>query len=197
MGVELRMPADHPLRTVEALRATVATGVDPRVIHAFYRAYWVEGRPPSDPATMRDVLTSTGHDADEILAAIATPEAREDLRRRTDEAIALGVFGAPAYVVDGTSLYWGQDRAELVAEALGAARISPQGDGAMGHTLEVYWDFSSPFAYLGTTQAEAVAARSTSRSSRSARRSASTRSTTCTGGLPTGACRSGSRRASP
>jgi 2-hydroxychromene-2-carboxylate isomerase len=29
----------------------------------------------------------------------------------------------------------------------------------MPHTLEIYWDFSSPFAYLGSTQAEAVAAR--------------------------------------
>jgi 2-hydroxychromene-2-carboxylate isomerase len=29
----------------------------------------------------------------------------------------------------------------------------------MGHTLEIYWDFSSPFAYLGSTQAEAVAKR--------------------------------------
>ena len=28
----------------------------------------------------------------------------------------------------------------------------------MKHTLELYWDFSSPFAYLGTTQAERVAA---------------------------------------
>lgn len=27
------------------------------------------------------------------------------------------------------------------------------------HTLEIYWDFSSPFAYLGSTQAEALAAR--------------------------------------
>ena len=27
------------------------------------------------------------------------------------------------------------------------------------HTLEIYWDFSSPFAYLGSTQAEAVAKR--------------------------------------
>jgi len=27
----------------------------------------------------------------------------------------------------------------------------------MGHTLEIYWDFSSPFAYLGSTQAERVA----------------------------------------
>src|SRR5580704_4406290 len=29
----------------------------------------------------------------------------------------------------------------------------------MAHTLEMYWDFSSPFAYLGSTQAEALAAR--------------------------------------
>jgi 2-hydroxychromene-2-carboxylate isomerase len=29
----------------------------------------------------------------------------------------------------------------------------------MSHTLELYWDFSSPFAYLGSTQAEALAAR--------------------------------------
>jgi 2-hydroxychromene-2-carboxylate isomerase len=27
------------------------------------------------------------------------------------------------------------------------------------HTLEIYWDFSSPFAYLGSTQAEKLAAR--------------------------------------
>jgi 2-hydroxychromene-2-carboxylate isomerase len=29
----------------------------------------------------------------------------------------------------------------------------------MGHTLELYFDFSSPFAYLGSTQAEALAKR--------------------------------------
>lgn len=29
----------------------------------------------------------------------------------------------------------------------------------MPHTLELYWDFSSPFAYLGSTQAEALAKR--------------------------------------
>ena len=29
----------------------------------------------------------------------------------------------------------------------------------MAPSLEIYWDFSSPFAYLGTTQAKAVAER--------------------------------------
>jgi 2-hydroxychromene-2-carboxylate isomerase len=29
----------------------------------------------------------------------------------------------------------------------------------MGHTLEIFWDFSSPYSYLGSTQAEALAER--------------------------------------
>jgi 2-hydroxychromene-2-carboxylate isomerase len=107
-GVPLRMPEGHPLRTVEALRATIASGIDPAVVHGFYRAYWVEGRAPSDQQTMRDVLSAGGHDAERILEAIARPDVKEDLRRRTDEAIALGIFGAPTFVVGGR-LYWGQD----------------------------------------------------------------------------------------
>jgi 2-hydroxychromene-2-carboxylate isomerase len=31
--------------------------------------------------------------------------------------------------------------------------------GAMTHTLEIYWDFSSPYSYLGATQAAALAKR--------------------------------------
>ena len=46
-NVPLNKPAGHPLRTVEALRATLACGIDPKVVDGFYRAYWVEGREPS------------------------------------------------------------------------------------------------------------------------------------------------------
>jgi 2-hydroxychromene-2-carboxylate isomerase len=123
-GVTLRMPPEHPFRTVEALRATVACGVDPRVIRGFYDAYWVQGRGPSEEATLRDVLSAAGHDAPGILAAIAGPEAKDDLRRRTDEAIALGIFGAPAFVVDEARMYWGQDRMHFVEADL----AGPRGD---------------------------------------------------------------------
>ena len=118
-GVPLTMPAGHPMRTVEALRATLLSGIDRRVVDGFYRAYWVEGRPPSDEATMRDVLGRAGHDAGAIVARL--DEAKEDLRKRTDEAIALGIFGAPAFVVGG-ELFWGQDRIEFVEKALTAGR---------------------------------------------------------------------------
>ncbi len=158
-GVRLQKPNAHPMRSVEALRATIATGLDPHVIEGFYRAYWVLGRPPSDPATIRDVVTAAGHSADEVLARIETAEVKDDLRRRTDRAIALGVFGAPAFVVDEKELYWGQDRMHLVAGARAEDVLPPIVGSTRGRSLDLYWDFSSPFAYLGATQAQALAAR--------------------------------------
>lgn len=168
-GVELSMPSTHPMRTVEALRATLLADCDPRVIAGFYRAYWVENTPVSEEVTIRRVLTEAGKDADAILRDIASDAVKEDLRVRTEEAVALGIFGAPAYVVDG-ELYWGQDRAHFVAKAPWSELV---GDSAPDTTrgevtsatrnrqpvLEVYWDFSSPFAYLGVSQAEKLAER--------------------------------------
>jgi 2-hydroxychromene-2-carboxylate isomerase len=160
-GVPLDMPPAHPMRTVEALRATLATGCDPKVIHAFYRAYWAEGKPVSDPAVLRRVLVGAGHDADAVLARIEGQEAKDDLRARTDEAIALGMFGVPVYRVDGGPIVWGQDRMPRVAglpweELLPAL---PSMEAGKTHSVELYWDFSSPFAYLAYMQAEALARR--------------------------------------
>src|SRR3954463_5972036 len=77
---------------------------------------------------------------------------KESLRRTTDEAVADGVFGAPGFVVDDGKtrrLFWGQDRMHLVAAALGGP---PE-------TVDFWFDFSSPYAYLGSTQIERVVER--------------------------------------
>jgi 2-hydroxychromene-2-carboxylate isomerase len=164
--VPLTMPAAHPFRTVEALRATIATGNDPKVIHGFYRAYWVDGLPISEESTLRRVLVDAEYDADAVLAQIRTVEIKDALRARTDAAVALGIFGAPAMIIDG-ELEWGQDRLDVVERRLSGASMAP-GWGLTPsaprvtpstHTLEVYFDFSSPWGYLGTTQIDALAAR--------------------------------------
>lgn len=158
LGVTLRMPATHPMRSVEALRATLACGVDPKVIAGFYRAYWVENVDIADPAVVARVLREAGHDAERVLAEATSDRIREELRARTDRAIAKGIFGVPTWIVDGEHLYWGQDRLAFV-EGKRPAPPAPRAAPVPGRTLEVFWDFSSPFAYLGTTQLAALAAR--------------------------------------
>jgi 2-hydroxychromene-2-carboxylate isomerase len=170
--VTLQMPAEHPFRTVEALRATLLASCDPKVIHGFFRAYWVDNAPISSEPVLRRVLAAAGHDADAILERLGDDAVKQELRARTDAAIALGVFGAPAMVVDG-ELEWGQDRLDVVARRLSGEPLTP-GWGALaptpitedGHTprtLEVWFDFSSPWAYLGATQVDALAARTGAR----------------------------------
>lgn len=116
LGAPLVTPKEHPRRTVLALRAALAAGDElPRASRALFRAYWGEGRDMEDPSVVADALAREGLDGDALVAR--APQMKDELRRRTDEAIAAGVFGAPAFVVRG-DLYWGQDRLPLVEKAL-------------------------------------------------------------------------------
>lgn len=162
LGHPLRMPATHPMRSVDALRVTLATDIDPKVIAGIYRAYWVDNADIADRGVLADVLRAAGHDPDAVLARAATEAVKDDLRARTDRAIAKGIFGVPTWIVDGEHLYWGQDRLAFVEgkkRASAAATSAPP----RGRTLEVFWDFSSPFAYLGVTQLDALVARTGAR----------------------------------
>lgn len=156
-GVPLTMPDEHPRRSVDALRVTLATGCDPKIVNALFAAYWVDGRDIAQDAVLADIIRKSNHDMNVVLETARSPAMREALRAQTDEAIALGVFGAPSFVVDG-ELYWGQDRLHFIEGAV-PSRDSPKVRPSMPHTIELYWDFSSPFAYLGVTQARALADR--------------------------------------
>lgn len=128
-AVPLRTPVRHPNRTVEALRALLATPLphwDP-VVDSFFAAYWTDAQDLSDPQVLHDRLTALGLDASTILAAAQTPAIRQDLHDRTDAALAEGVFGAPAFVVNG-QLFWGQDRLPMVARAAQGWQPDPQYD---------------------------------------------------------------------
>ncbi len=154
-GVPLQMPAGHPFRTVEALRCLLAVGAPfMPLAHHFYRAYWAEGRDLGQRETVAEVLRAAGHDPEAVLARANSEEIKDELRRRTDEAVARGIFGVPATFV-GDELYWGQDRLDMVEAALGGHPEVIRPTGALA-PVDLWFDYSSPFAYLALAQAEAV-----------------------------------------
>jgi 2-hydroxychromene-2-carboxylate isomerase len=123
-SVPLTMPPMHPNRTVLALRATLAAEeAIPRASKALFAAYWVLGRDVAQPAVVREALDRAGLDGAALVARAEDPVIKAALRTRTEEAVAHGVFGAPAFVVTapGVSgdLFWGQDRLDFVEKALG------------------------------------------------------------------------------
>jgi 2-hydroxychromene-2-carboxylate isomerase len=176
-GVPFRLPAAHPMRTVLALRTLLAlpTAWWPAAIEAIYAAYWQRAEDITRPEIIAAALGAAGLPGDAIAAAAGRtedPAIKDELRRRTDEAIALGIFGAPAWIARAGGeprLIWGQDRMAWV-EAMAAGwtmtgpppggprPLAPPAPAAAGKTLDVYFDVASPFAYLGLTQLPALAA---------------------------------------
>jgi 2-hydroxychromene-2-carboxylate isomerase len=166
-GVPLRMPAGHPLRTVEALRATLAAPAAARadVVHALFRAYWADSVDISNTAALAQTLNELGLEGN-TLAGPHSDAIKAELRANTDEAVARGVFGAPTFFARG-AMFYGQDRMFLLERALGGAGERTthlpgwQGEASAQRprTMDFWYDFSSPFTYLASTQIPALAER--------------------------------------
>ena len=172
-----RLPPNHPMRTVLALRTLLALprSTWPVAIEAIFAAYWQRGEDVARPEVVAQALRGAGIPDDVIAAAerrTEDPDIKDELRRRTDEAISLGIFGAPAWVLrdhHDPILIWGQDRMPWVEAVLAGWRLSgpppggprpfsPRERAVPGKTLDIYFDVASPFAYLGLTQLPALAA---------------------------------------
>lgn len=90
-------------------------------IRAAFSAVWHEEKDLANEAVLAALLAATGHDAGHILdlARSGTTEAIYALN--LENAVAADVFGSPSYVLDG-EVFWGQDRLELLADALQSGR---------------------------------------------------------------------------
>jgi 2-hydroxychromene-2-carboxylate isomerase len=152
-GVTLTMPPSHPMRTVTALRATLAAGAPfLPLAHRFFAAYWVRGLDLMSDEGVATVLREAGLDADAVLEKARSPEIKAELRRATDQALDDGVFGVPAFVVDGT-LYWGQDRMDEVERALGFEPPTAAQE-PVSAPVDFWFDYSSPYAYVASARVE-------------------------------------------
>jgi 2-hydroxychromene-2-carboxylate isomerase len=78
---------------------------------ASFKAWLLEGMALGDRAHLENVLPSLGQDVDDAIAKANQPKARDRLESETDAARNYGIFGSPAFVVDGET-FWGDDRLE-------------------------------------------------------------------------------------
>ncbi|MDH5707932.1 MAG: 2-hydroxychromene-2-carboxylate isomerase [Hylemonella sp.] len=105
--VRLEMPAVHPFNALPLLRLAIAcaSAGDPNryVCETLLRHVWHGGADAIDPQRLAQLQQQL-----EPPLAVDDDAVKARLRQNTDEAIAAGVFGVPAMVVDG-QLFWGFD----------------------------------------------------------------------------------------
>lgn len=122
-------PPYHPVADRRACYLAIAAaqrGLDwDRLSYALLRAVWAEDRNIADHPTLVAIANEQGMDGKALLAATDDPAVQAEYQANTDEAMALGVFGAPTYVFDG-ELFWGQDRLQMLEWRLAQKLGAPQ-----------------------------------------------------------------------
>ena len=115
LGIPFRMPAAHPFNSLALLRLAIAAGCTRSAIREIVRFVWRDG---GDPASARDVQALAGRlGVADLAQATARPDVKAQLRQNTEQAIALGVFGVPTFVL-GTDLFWGEDATPMLLHCI-------------------------------------------------------------------------------
>jgi len=115
LGVPFRRPEPFPQNSLHAARVAMVGlgqgwGEDFSV--AVFRAQFAEARRIDDPATLTAILSALHVDAEAALDAAQSDANKLALRKQTDKAQTLGIFGAPSFTTASGELFWGNDRLE-------------------------------------------------------------------------------------
>lgn len=122
-GLEIHFPpaCGHPVNAVLAMRVALAMQargkLEPFAFAAF-DALWAHERDLADAAVLAPLIAAQGEDPQTVLAEAQSVAIKTQLRTNTDELMARGGFGSPTLFVDGTDMYFGNDRLPLVEAAL-------------------------------------------------------------------------------
>jgi len=126
--VPYRQPAPFPIATQNAARVfwwlhdTQGPDAAAAWSRAGMRAYFTRGVPLSEPAALKALVAETGLDAEAAQDAWGDPVWKHRLKQANDDALAVGVFGAPFFIIDGEP-FWGNDRKPQIERRLADGRI--------------------------------------------------------------------------
>lgn len=109
--------------------AAIQSGLDPEpFMRAVFKGSWEDQLNFSDRATLVAAADTAGLPGEKLLQQASSQEIADIYEQNRQDAISADVFGSPAYVLDG-EVFWGQDRLELLADALKSGRKPYLSDG--------------------------------------------------------------------
>ena len=102
--------------------AALEVGHDPDpFLRRAFASIWEHELNLADAATLIALADASGLPGKALLERSGTEEIGQKYEQNRQDALAADVFGSPAYVLDG-EVFWGQDRIELLVDALKSGR---------------------------------------------------------------------------
>ncbi|MGK0272198.1 MAG: 2-hydroxychromene-2-carboxylate isomerase [Cocleimonas sp.] len=105
-NIELKLPPAHPFNPLKALRLTILLENDLVAINRIFDFIWQQGQSTDNPEQWKELCDSLSlENTDE---KITQQSIKDQLMLNTKEAIEVGVFGVPTFIID-EELFFGQD----------------------------------------------------------------------------------------
>ena len=123
-GIPLTLEPRHfPCDDAAATRLVIAAKLQGKDAHRLSlelgRALWEREESLADPAAVASAAERAGLDAAELRAAGPSDAELDALHEQyTQDALRVGVFGAPSFVLPTGEIFWGQDRLDMLERAL-------------------------------------------------------------------------------
>jgi len=125
-GLRIRWrPSVFPVRSMKVMRGCLVAETQGLLVSYATRAfelYWSEDQDISDDRVLAGLCRDVGIEPQQHLAAICVPAVKLQLRQNTEELVRRGGFGSPTMFVAGTDMYFGNDRLDLVVDAVRRGR---------------------------------------------------------------------------
>jgi 2-hydroxychromene-2-carboxylate isomerase len=102
--------------------AALEAGHDPDpFLRRAFAGVWEQELNLADAETLVRLADDSGLPGKALIERSASEEVSQKYEQNRQEALAADVFGSPAYVLEG-EVFWGQDRIELLVDALKSGR---------------------------------------------------------------------------
>ncbi len=119
-GISVTFPEVFPVNSVKAMRGCIYAKKENKLAEfadKVFKAYWSDGKDISQEDLLIDIANHSNLDTKEFKKFIVSQEAKNLLKKNTDELIERGGFGSPTFFYK-EKMFFGNDRLHLLEEAI-------------------------------------------------------------------------------
>ena len=116
-NIEFKWNTKFPINSLYLMRGylIIKDDLKKKYFDVCFDAYWKNNIDIADEKNVNSILEIVGQDKIEFIDAIKDTKTKEKLKRETNNAFEIDIFGAPTFVVNN-KIFWGQDRLNFAIE---------------------------------------------------------------------------------
>ena len=110
-NIQFKWNTKFPINSLYLMRGylIIKDDLKKKYFDVCFDAYWKNNIDIADEKNIDSILETVGQDKIEFIDGIKNTKTKEKLKRETNNAFEIDIFGAPTFVVNN-KIFWGQDR---------------------------------------------------------------------------------------